>query len=84
MRVQASLQFFCQRTGRNLETQLDTETRNLVIFRPRTLSMRCAFCGRRHYWRLIKYDRPDIHDMKRRPRRAGAAKKETSGIRAAR
>ena len=68
MRVQASLQFYCQNTGHSLKTQLITETRNLVIFRPRTLPMRCTFCGRQHYWKLIKYDRPDIKDMKRRPR----------------
>jgi hypothetical protein len=43
-------------------------SRNLVIFRPRTLPMRCTFCGRQHYWRLIKYDRPDIQDMERRHR----------------
>jgi hypothetical protein len=66
MRVHASLQFYCESTGRNLETQLSTETRNLVIFRPRNLPMRCAFCGRQHYWRLIKYDRPDIQKMERR------------------
>ena len=32
MRVQASIQFSCAATGRNLETQLSTETRNLVMF----------------------------------------------------
>jgi hypothetical protein len=64
MRVQASLQFSCVKTGRNLETQLSTETRNLVIFRRSNVPMRCAFCARRHYWRLIKYHRPD---MKHRP-----------------
>ena len=73
MRVQASLQFYCESTGRNLETQLSTETRNLVIFRRGTVAMRCEFCGRQHYWQLIKYDRPDIQDMKRRPHRARAA-----------
>ena len=31
MRVQASIQFSCAIAGRNLETQLSTETRNLVI-----------------------------------------------------
>jgi len=73
MRVQVSLQFYCESTGRNLETQLSTETRNLVIFRRGTVAMRCEFCGRQHYWQLIKYDRPDIQDMKRRPHRARAA-----------
>jgi hypothetical protein len=68
MRVQASLQFYCQNTGRSLKTQLGIEVRNLVIFRPRTLPMHCVYCGRQHYWKLIKYDRPDIQDMKRRPR----------------
>ena len=53
MRVQASLQFSCTRTGRNLETQLSTDARNLVIFRRGNMPMHCAFCGRQHYWRLI-------------------------------
>jgi hypothetical protein len=66
MRVQASLQFSCAATGRNLETQLSTEPRNLVIFRRGNVPMRCAFCGRQHYWRLIKYHRPDIPDMEHR------------------
>jgi hypothetical protein len=66
MRVQASLQFSCAATGRNLETQLSTEPRNLVIFRRGNVSMRCSFCGRQHYWRLIKYHRPDIPDMEHR------------------
>ena len=60
MRVQASLQFYCESTGRNLETQLSTETRNLVIFRRGTVAMRCEFCGLKHYWRLIKYHRQVI------------------------
>jgi hypothetical protein len=58
MRVQASLRFSCAATGRNLETQLSTETRNLVILRRDNVLMDCAFCGQQHYWRLIKYDRP--------------------------
>ena len=58
MRVQASIQFSCAATGRNLETQLSTETRNLVMFRRGKVPMRCAFCGRRHYWRLIEYHHP--------------------------
>jgi hypothetical protein len=64
MRVQASLQFSCATTGRNLETQLITDTRNLVIFQRSTVPMRCAFCGLKHYWRLIKYHRHDIPDVK--------------------
>ena len=71
MRVQASLQFYCQNTGRSLKTQLGTEARNLVVFRPRTLPMRCAFCGRQHYWQLIEYHRPHIKDKKRRRRPSG-------------
>jgi hypothetical protein len=67
MRVKASLQFYCTSTGRNLETQLGTEAHNLVIFQPRTLPMRCEFCGRQHYWQLIEYHL----DMKRRPRPSG-------------
>jgi hypothetical protein len=58
MRVQASIQFSCATTGRNLETQLNTETRNLVMFRRGKVPMRCAFCGQQHYWRLIEYRRP--------------------------
>jgi hypothetical protein len=58
MRVQASIQFSCATTGRNLETQLSTETRNLVMFRRGMVPMRCAFCGRQHSWRLIEYHRP--------------------------
>ena len=64
MRVQASLQFYCKSTGRSLKTKLGTEARNLVVFRPRTLPMRCVFCGGQHYRRLVKYHRPD---MKHRP-----------------
>jgi hypothetical protein len=71
MRVRASLQFSCATTGRNLETQLSTETRNLVIFRRGSVQMRCAFCGRKHYWRLIKYHRPDIPGIEHRPNLAG-------------
>jgi hypothetical protein len=74
MRVQASLQFYCVNTGRNLKTQLGTEARNLVMFRPRTLPMRCVFCGRQHYWQLIEYHRPHIKDMKRRPRPSGVTR----------
>ena len=66
MRVQASLEFSCAKTGRNLETQLSTEARNLVIFRQANVPMRCAFCGRQHHWRRIKYHRPDIPDMEHR------------------
>ena len=66
MLVQASLQFSCAATGRNLETQLSTEARNLVIFRRGNVRMRCAFCGQQHCWRLIKYHRADIPDMKHR------------------
>ena len=64
MRAKASLQFSCATTGRNLETQLITDTRNLVIFQRSTVPMRCAFCGLKHYWRLIKYHRHDIPDVK--------------------
>ena len=62
MRVQASLQFFCATTGRNLETQLSTETRNLGTLRRGNVPMRCVFCGRQHYWRLVEYQhhRPDM------------------------
>jgi len=66
MLVQASLQFSCATTGRNLETQLSTEARNLDIFRRGNVRMRCAFCGQQHRWRLIKYHRADIPDMKHR------------------
>jgi len=61
MRVQASIQFSCAATGRNLETQLSTETRNLVMFRRGKVPMRCAFCGRQHYWQLIEYHHPTSH-----------------------
>ena len=71
MLVQASLQFSCAATGRNLETQLSTEARNLDIFRRGNVPMRCAFCGRRHYWKLIEYHRPQIKDKKRRRRPSG-------------
>jgi len=54
MRVKASLQFYCKSTGRSLKTKLGTEARNLVVFRPRTLPMRCVFCERQHYWQLIE------------------------------
>jgi hypothetical protein len=57
MRVQASIQFSCAMTGRNLETQLSTETRNLVMFRRGKMPMHCIFCGRQHSWRLIEYHR---------------------------
>jgi hypothetical protein len=57
MRVQASIRFSCAITGRNLETELSTETRNLVMFRRGDLPMRCEFCGGQHYWRLIEYRR---------------------------
>jgi hypothetical protein len=71
MRVQASLQFYCQNTGHSLKTQLITETRNLVIFRRGSVAMRCEFCGRRHYWKLIEYHRPHIRDKKRLRRPSG-------------
>jgi hypothetical protein len=74
MRVQASLKFYCDNTGRNLKTQLSTEARNLVIFRRRTLPMSCMFCGRQHYWQLIEYHPPHIKDMKRRPRRSSVTR----------
>jgi hypothetical protein len=74
MRVKASLQFSCATTGRSLETQLITDTRNFVIFRRGTVAMRCEFCGRRHYWKLIEYHRPHIKDMKRRPRPSRASR----------
>ena len=64
MRVQASLQFSCAKTGRNLETQLGTETRNLVVLQRGNLPMRCAFCGRQHYWRLIKYHHADMKPLR--------------------
>jgi len=65
MRVQASIQFSCAATGRNLETQLSTETRNLVMFRRGKVPMRCAFCGRQHFWRLIEYRHPVSHHQRR-------------------
>jgi hypothetical protein len=71
MRVQASLQFYCKSTGRGLKTKLGTEARNLVVFRPRTLPMRCAFCGQQHYWKLIEYHRPHTKNMKRWPHPTG-------------
>jgi hypothetical protein len=58
MRVQARIQFSCAITGRNLETQLSTKMRNLVMFRQGKVPMRCAFCGRQHSWRLIEHHRP--------------------------
>jgi hypothetical protein len=58
MRVQANIHFYCATTGRSLETQLSTEARNLVMFRQGKVPMHCAFCGRRHYWSLVKYQRP--------------------------
>ena len=57
MRVTASIRFSCATTGRNLETELRTETRNLVMFRRGDVSMRCEFCGGQHDWRLIEYRR---------------------------
>jgi hypothetical protein len=69
MRVQASLQFSCATTGHNLETQLSTETSNLIIFRQGNAPTRCAFCGGEHYWRLIEYHRP-VRNHKPRPPRA--------------
>ena len=57
MRVQANIQFSCATTGLKLETQVSTETRNLVVFRRDKMPMHCAFCGQQHYWRLIKYHR---------------------------
>ena len=68
MRVQASLEFSCAKTGRNLETKLSTETRNLVVLQRGNLPMRCAFCGRKHYWRLIEYHRSNA---KHRPALGG-------------
>ena len=65
MRVQASIQFSCATTGRNLETQLNTETRNLVMFRRGKVPMRCAFCGQQHYWRLIEYHRQEKRERER-------------------
>jgi hypothetical protein len=70
MRVQASIQFSCAITGRNLETQLSTETRNLVMFRRGKVPMRCEFCGRQHYWRLTKYHRPVAKHQRRLAHRA--------------
>jgi hypothetical protein len=65
MRVLASIQFSSAVTGRNLETQLSTKTRNLVMFRRGKVPMRCAFCGRRHYWRLIEDHHPASHHQGR-------------------
>ena len=65
MRVQASIQFSCAATGRNLETQLSTETRNLVMFRRGKVPMRCAFCGRQHYWHLIESHHPVMKHQRR-------------------
>lgn len=70
MRVQATIRFFCATTGRNLETQLSTETRNLVMFRRGKVPMHCAFCGQQHYWCLMEYHRPVT---KHQPRRASHA-----------
>ena len=67
MRVEACIQFSCATTGRNLETLLSTEARNLFMFRRDKVPMRCAFCGRQHYWRLIEYHR---QVTKHQPRRA--------------
>jgi hypothetical protein len=61
MRVQASIRFSCAATGRNLETQLSTEARNLVMFRRAKVPMRCAFCGRQHCWTLIEQHHPASH-----------------------
>lgn len=55
MRIQASIKFSCTVTGRKLETQLSTETRNLVMFRQGKVPMRCVFCRQQHHWRLIEY-----------------------------
>ena len=80
MRVQASLQFFCATTGRNLETQLSTETRNLGTLRRGNVPMRCAFCGRQHLWRLIEYHRLDTeHQPGGAPRDTVHAEKKTAG-----
>lgn len=62
MRVQASVQFSCAVTGRNLETELSTDQRNLVMFRQGKMSMLCSFCGGLHYWRLITKNRHGIAD----------------------
>jgi uncharacterized beta-barrel protein YwiB (DUF1934 family) len=72
MRVQACLQFSCALSGRNLETELITETRNLVMFRQGKVSMRCAFCGLNHHWRLMRYQRP-ITSVKRSDPQAALA-----------
>lgn len=72
MRVQACLQFSCTMSGRNLETELITDTRNLDMFRQGKVSMRCAFCGLHHYWRLVRYQRP-ITSLKRSTHRAAFA-----------
>jgi hypothetical protein len=76
MRVQASIQFSCAATGRNLETQLSTETRNLVMFRRGKVPMRCAFCGQRHFWRLIKYHHPASKHQRRVARGAHAGENQ--------
>ena len=65
MRVEACIQFSCATTGRNLETLLSTEARNLFMFRRDKVPMRCAFCGRQHYWRLIEYHRQVTKDQPR-------------------
>ena len=78
MRVQASLLFSCGTTGRNLETQLSTETSNLVIFRRDNVAMRCAFCGGKHYWRLIKYHR-QVTKHKPHPARGIHAERKMPG-----
>jgi hypothetical protein len=46
--------------------------------------MRCAFCGLKHYWRLIKYHGQDIPDVKHRhnagsKKRASRLASSTSG-----
>jgi hypothetical protein len=56
----------------NLETELITDTRNLDMFRQGKVSMRCAFCGLHHYWRLVRYQRP-ITPLKRYAHRAAFA-----------
>jgi hypothetical protein len=81
MRVQASIQFSCAATGRNLETQLNTETRNLVMFRRGKVPMRCAFCGRQHYWRLIEYHRLVTKHQPRPARGIAHAGENQLGIR---
>src|SRR5215475_10110890 len=83
MRVQASIQFSCAATGRDLETQLSTETRNLVILRRGKVPMRCAFCGRQHYWRLMEYHRTDTNHQPRPARAKVRAEKKPSESRLA-